>query len=186
MEDASELATIDQLFSQSHRWNAAIVVPNGIRHAGSFDGFDHFFSFSDGATKRLFAQYHLASFRRRDGDFSMAVVGRADVDCVDVFACDQFLPIAFGRFIAPLFCESFGLRFVPATNGLKNRRIRQVEKIRYPAIRVGMSAAHEAVADEADVERFSHVDVPWMWDCWGDKLNKRNGETEEGGRNSSV
>src|SRR5205807_1310025 len=87
-------------------------------------------------------------------NFRMRIVRRADIDQVDVLAFDQFTPIRFHRLVAPFIRKCFGLIGATGADRFEHRPIVEIEKIVDLAIRVGVSPAHEAIADHADVQGF--------------------------------
>ena len=76
----------------------------------------------------------------------------------------ELAPVGFDALVAPAVGEGLRLRFVAAAGGLEHRAAREVEEVRGGAEGVGMAAAHEAVADHADVEvpgHRPHSVQPW-------------------------
>jgi hypothetical protein len=98
----------------------------------------------------LLAEHHLAGLGGGDGDVVVRVVGRADVDRVDVVAFDQLLPVRLDRLVAPLVGEGLGLLRGAAAHGLEDRAVLQVEEVVGPLVAVGVGTAHEAVANQSD------------------------------------
>ena len=155
VEDLAQAAFVDQLFGQCHGRHAAIVVPDGVQNAGRFDGFDHLVAFGCVHRKWLFAEDHLAGLGGGDGDLGVAVVGRADINGVDILALNQLAPIGLDRLIAPLVGKGLGAFGAAATDGLQNGPVSQFgEEVVHTLVAVGVRPAHEAVADQADVQRF--------------------------------
>ena len=156
MEDFAEFAVVDEFLGQRHGRYPAIVVPDHVGDAGLGDGIDHFLALRPVHGQRLFAQDHLAVLGRGDGDVGMRVVRRADVDDVDVLAFHQPPPIGLDGCIAPAVGKRLGLVGTAGAHGLENRAMLQIEEMIDLTIRIGMSPAHEAVTDEANIQRSSH------------------------------
>ena len=95
------------------------------------------------------------------GYLGVRVVGRADIDGVDVGAGDQLAPIGFVGGVAPLFGEGLDLGFVAAADGLADDVVAGGhlvlgEEVTDLGVGVGVGAAHEAVTDETDANGFRH------------------------------
>ena len=60
MEDATELAFVNQLLRQDHRRATAIIVPHHVRHLRLLNGGDHLFGLLRVQGERFLAQDHLA------------------------------------------------------------------------------------------------------------------------------
>ena len=108
VEDLAEPALVDQLLGERDGGHAAVVVPDRVRHAGLLDRVDHLLALGQVHRQRLLAEDHLAGLGRGDGDLGVRVVGRADVDRVDVLALDQLPPVGLDRLVAPLLGERLG------------------------------------------------------------------------------
>ena len=93
VENAAELAFVDQLLGQDDGRTTAIIVPDHVRHFRLLDSGDHLLRLIRVQRERLFAEDHLAGFRRVDRNLGVGVVRRADVDEVDVLPRDQLSPI---------------------------------------------------------------------------------------------
>ena len=105
VEDLAEPALVDELLGQRDGRHAAVVVPDHVRHAGLLDrrrpsspprprsasGFSH--------------RTILPACGRGDGDLGVRVVGRGDVDQVDVLALDELAPVGLDRLVAPVLGE---------------------------------------------------------------------------------
>ena len=104
--DPTQLSFVDQIAGESNRGYPTIVKPdhvgNGLRGVG------HRFSLADVIGERLFAQYHLARFGCGDCHLRMDVVGRADVDDVDIVTFDNASPVGFNFFPIPRLGQRFG------------------------------------------------------------------------------
>ena len=74
MEDLAELAGVDDLLGERHRRDAAVIVPDGIRHAGLLDLADHLLALRAVEGERLFAEDHLAGARGGDGDLGVRII----------------------------------------------------------------------------------------------------------------
>ncbi len=100
--------------------------------------------------QRLFAEDMLAGFRGRNGDLGMGVVGRVDVDDIDLGIGNDLPPV--GRDMAPaeLLGRGGHALFVAAANGVKHRLGGNGKKFVDLAPRVRMGLAHELVADHSD------------------------------------
>ena len=84
----------------------------------------------------------------------MGIVRSADIDRVDIVAFHQLTPVGFVRGIAPLFSERFDFFLVTTTDSLADRNVFSIEKVFELRVGVGVSATHEAVADESDADWF--------------------------------
>src|SRR5712692_9225645 len=173
MEDASEAAFVDELFGQGNGRDAAIVVPDHVRHLRALDGLDHFLAFGAVHRERLFAQDHFAGLGGGEGDWGVSVVWTGDVDEVDVVARDEFAPVGFDRIPTPLRGETFGLRGVPGTDRLEDRPVAQVEEVVDLAVGVRVRPAHEAVTNKSDVELFHFRLLIAVSRKWAGGLRKR-------------
>ena len=132
MEDAAETAFVDELLGHGDRRDAAVVVPDGVEHLGAFDGRDHLLAFGGVKGERLLAHDHLAGLGRRDGDLHVAVVGRADVDDVDILALDELAPIGLDGFVAPRVGEGAGVGLAAAADGLEDGLMFVLEEVARP------------------------------------------------------
>ena len=94
----------------------------------------------------------LPALRGGDGDLGMRVVRARDVDEVDVLAGDQVAPVRLEGLVAPICREGLGARRVARANRLEDRLGVQLEELVDLGEGVGVGAAHEAGAHEADVE----------------------------------
>ena len=156
VEDPAELAAIDDVLRERHRRDAAVVVPDHVRHAGLLDGGAHLLTLGHVHRQRLLAEDRLAVLRRLDGDLSVEVVGRADIDGVDVIGGDELPPVGLDPLVSPAVGEGFCLLWVAGGDSLQHGQVFQVEEILDAVVAVGVGAAHEAVADHADAEGFCH------------------------------
>ena len=53
--------------------------------------------FSDSEAERFFAEYMLTGLGGLDGPRDMQLIGKRNVNCVDIWICEQFLIRAVGR-----------------------------------------------------------------------------------------
>ena len=90
----------------------------------------------------------------RQRNLGVRVVGRADVDRIDILALDQLAPVGLDRLVAPLLGEILGPLGRSPADRLQHRPVGQVKEIVDPLVGVGMRPAHEAIADDADIEGF--------------------------------
>ena len=151
VKDAAQPAFANQFLGKDHGGHPAIVVPDHVRHAGLFGGLHDGLRLGGVSAQRLFAKNGFARLGRSDGDLGMGVVGTGNVDDVDILPLDESSPIRLHRFIAPGLLESLGARAIACANRLQNRFVRNIEKVRYPAVSVGVGSPHEAIPDDADV-----------------------------------
>ena len=133
MEDASELPLVDELLDHRDGRDAAVVVPDRVRHAGLLDRGGHRLRFLRGPPERLLAHHHLAGLRRRDGDVVMRVVRAGDVDDVDVLAADQLAPVRGVRLVAPVGGELLDALFVARRHRLQHRLVTADRRTAAPA-----------------------------------------------------
>jgi len=105
VEDPAQPALVDQHLGERHGGHPAIVVPDHIRDAGLLHRIDHLLAFDQVHRQGLLAEHHLARLGRGDGDLGMSIVGRANVDNLDIFPLDQLPPVGLYRLVAPLLGE---------------------------------------------------------------------------------
>ena len=154
VENFAEFAGINDLLRQRHSRHAAIIIPNRIRHLRRLDHLHHLLALRAVERERLFAKHHLARARRRHRDFSVAVVRRADVNRINVLAGDELFPIRLRALKSPVVRVGFQFRLVATASGLEHGFEREIKKVRRVVVCVRVGAAHEAVADDADVQVF--------------------------------
>jgi hypothetical protein len=77
MEDLAQPAFVDQLLGQRHGGDAAVVVPDHVRHAGLSTAATMRSDSAALSAQRLLAEDHLAGLRRRDGDLRVRSLGLA-------------------------------------------------------------------------------------------------------------
>ena len=160
MEDTAEASLVDELLGEGNRGHAAVVVPDHVRDAGFLYGIDHFAAFRDIHGQRLFAQDHLAGLGRGNGNVVVHIVGRTDVDGVDVIAGDQCAPVRLDAFIAPVVGECLNGVFVARAGCLQYKVVGDVEEFRRLPVGIGVGAAHESAAHQSDVQLFPHGSSP--------------------------
>ena len=102
--------------------------------------------------QRLLAQHVLAGRERGEGDLVVGVARGADVDDVDAGILDQVLPASgVGGETVPF--GGVGDRGLGAARDrVQHRGGRQIEEAMRGAPGMGVGGAHEAVADQADVQ----------------------------------
>ncbi len=125
-------------------------------HTGLFHGLHHRFGFGGRPRQRLFANDHLAGLGGRDGDLLVRVVGRADIDQVDVRSFDSLPPIRFDALIAPIIRKGLHLFRVARTRNFEDSAVIQREEIGQALVGIGVGPAHEAVPDHGDAKWFAH------------------------------
>ncbi len=152
-----ELAVLDHLFGEGHCRNPAVVVADHVRDMGFAHRGEHSAALGDVHRQRLFAEDRLARARGGDRDLGMGVVRRIDVNHINVRAANDLAPV--GGIIAPAKLGGGGLDLllVAPANHLEQRPGFQPEKFVDLAPRVRMGAAHELVANHADVQSLGHI-----------------------------
>jgi hypothetical protein len=154
MEDPSEPAVVQELLDERDGRDPPVVVPDRVRDPRRFDGVDHRLRLGRGPAERLLAHHHLAGPGSGDGYLVMRVVGAGDVDDVDVLAGDERAPVRLVRLVAPVRGERLHAFLVARGDRLEDRLVGKIEKSWSLKEGVGVGPAHEAVADQADVQRF--------------------------------
>ena len=152
MKDPAEPPLVNEVLGQGDRRHATVIVPDHVGHTRLFHRGHHAGGFLGAAAERLLAHHHFAGFGGSDGDLGVGVVGRRDVDKVDVRPLDQPAPVGLVGLVAPLLREGRDLGGVARANRLQDGTKGKVEELADLAKGVRMRAAHEAVADDADVE----------------------------------
>ena len=148
MKDLTELSSVDELLCQRDCWDPAVVVVNRVRHFCFFNRVNHRLCFGDGSGQRLFAQHHFAGFGGGDRNVGVHVVGRANVNRVDVVASNQGFPVGFGGFVSPLVSEGGESFLVASTNGFEDGLVLEIWKeVADPLEGVGVGASHKAITD---------------------------------------
>ena len=124
VEDLAELALVDELLGERDGRDAAVVVPDHVRHAGLLDGLDHLL-----ALRRAF----IAS------GFSHRIILPAAAAAMAISLCrlfgvqmsiasmslplDQLPPVGLDRLVAPLLGERLDLVRVAGAGGLEHRLV---------------------------------------------------------------
>ena len=152
VEDLSELASVDDVFRQRDRGKESIVVPNEIRQLRLLDSLHHRLALLSVERERLLTQDHLAMLDAGERDIHVRVVGRADVDGVDVLAGNELTPVGFNGARVAVGGELTDLGFVTTTHRLQHRLAASLEEVRNLTDRIRVRAAHESVADQADAQ----------------------------------
>ena len=105
-----------------------------------------------------FSQRSLAVPSRLEGDLAVAVIGRADVDDIDLRIAHDGFPISACPPPTKLLAGGIHiLRRTPA-DGVKRDIGRQYKKLRYLAPRIRVRLSHEVVTNHSDIERASSHD----------------------------
>ena len=102
VEDAAELALVDELLGERHGGDAAVVVPDHVGHAGLLDGGDHLLRLrrrsSPAASRRGSS---CRPWRRRWRSRVCRLFGVQMSTDVDVLARDQLPPVGLDRLDSP-------------------------------------------------------------------------------------
>ena len=139
--------------------HAAVVVPDHVRHAGRFDRRDHRLALpprSGRAASRTSPSCRPSRRRWRSRacvSFGLAMSMRSMS-----LRSTSVAPVGLDRLVAPVRRRTPSTRSaLRAHDRLEHRLIRQVEEPRRLAERVRVRPAHEAVADEPDVQCFHRM-----------------------------
>ncbi len=159
VEGAADAAFVDDLAGQGDGRHAAVVEPDHVRHAGVLDGPDHLLGLGDVPRQRLLAEHHLAGAGGGDGDLLVGVVGRADVDQIDVGRLDHLAPVGLDAFVAPDLGEGLGLFGVAPADDLQRGAVLDGEEVVQAFVSVRVGPAHEAVADHSDSQFLGHLQI---------------------------
>src|SRR5262245_37769794 len=154
MEDLPETPFVKKVLEQHDRRRAAVVVPNHVRDFGGFDRFDHHLRLSRVASQRFLAHHNLAREGGGDGDLGMRVIRAGDVDKVNVFALDQLTPIRLDRLVTPVVREGLRAIGIARADSLQRRLNGKIKETSGLQKRVRMSASHETIADQTDIQLF--------------------------------
>ena len=84
MKDFPQLPRVNDLFSQGHRGNPTVVVPNHIRHPSRLNNLHHLLPLLAIQGERLFTHHHLPRLRRRNRNLRVRIVRRTNVDQINV------------------------------------------------------------------------------------------------------
>lgn len=156
MEQGAEGAFFDHPFGVGDGWNAAVIVADHVDHLGLFGGGEHFLALRHGECERFLAEDMFAVLSGGNGDLRVGIVGRIDVDDVDVGIFDDRPPICGGRFPAKLGGGGFNALRVPSADGAHFHICLEWEEVGGLAPRVGVRFAHETVTDHSYPQRFGH------------------------------
>ena len=129
MVNASQLTTIDDLLGKCNGRKKAVIIPNEVGQAASFNRFDHLEALLSVQGEGLFAKDHFAILNGGHRDIVVGIVWRADVDGVDIVALHQLTPIGFGISVAPLLGEGFDFVFGASADDLTDGDVFSVEKV---------------------------------------------------------
>jgi hypothetical protein len=106
-----------------------------------------------------FSHHHLAGFCCRHRHFEMHIVGRGNVDHVDIVALHESAPIRLVAFPARSVAERAQSVFGAGRRGFEHELVFQIEKpVRLPK-GVRMRPAHETIANDTHSELF-HNKIP--------------------------
>ena len=156
MKHLPDLPFLDHLLGQTDGGDATVIEPDHVGAARFFDSAGHLARLGQVHGQRLFAEDDLTGCGRRERDLMMSIVGRADVDGVDLCRFDELAPVGLHALPSPATRKR--LRFVAAARRycFEHRLISDIEKLVDPMVGVRMRPSHEAVADEADVKLLGH------------------------------
>ena len=153
VEDLPEPAFVDELLGQRDGGDAAVVVPDDVRHAGLLDGLR--------PSPRLRPRSSPAAFRRGSSCRPRPRRWRSRVCSCSACRCRRrrcrrARPASASRsrpIRSPTSRRSSStVVLVAAADGLEHRLVFEVEEVVDLAVGIRVGAAHEAVADHADVE----------------------------------
>ena len=162
LADFAELAVAHQRRRGRGRGGAAVIVPDQRRHLLLRRQRRHLARLGGVHRQRLLGQHDLAGVERLDGQRVVAVVGRRDVDDVDVLAREDGVEIGRGLLPAQLLGRFLERAGAAADQHLGHHLVGAVGEVAvHLAVGVGMGAAHEGVPDQGDVERglVGHADL---------------------------
>ena len=151
MEDATKITRGDHLLGLRYGGNATVIVADHVDHARLLYGLEHGAGFLDRHGERLFAEDMLAGLRGGDGDFSVGIIRRVDVDDVDLGICDDFAPIRCDMLPAKFFGGGPHAFFITTADGVQYGLGGNRKEMSHLAPRVRMGLAHEFVADHPNV-----------------------------------
>src|SRR5450432_610592 len=150
MKYLSQTSFFDKPFRKRDRGYAPVVKPNQIWDI--VGRFGHGLGFLQGDGQGLFTEHNFAGLRSRNRDRCVQNVRCGDIDDLNVRPADDLLPICFYFFPSPLRSHRFQLGAVASANYFQTKLVRRIEKMSYLLESVGMSTAHEAVADHGNVQ----------------------------------
>jgi len=129
VEHAAELAGIDELLGEHDGGAAAVVIPDHVGHLRLVDGREHFLGFLGVQAEGFLAEDHLAGLGGGDGLLGVHVVGRGDVDDVDVVALKELAPVGLDGLVTPLVGEGLHRCGVATADGLRDKLVAGGEEV---------------------------------------------------------
>jgi hypothetical protein len=118
----------------------------------SVTGGNHLRRLSLIAAERLLAHDHFACLGGSHSDLRVRIVGRGDVNQVDILPRDELSPVGLGGFVVPVFGEGLHLLLVPSTDRFEYRLAFQIKKLAHLSECIRVGAAHESVPNDANVK----------------------------------
>src|SRR5947209_647152 len=97
VENAAQLAFIDDLLCERNRGRPAIVVPDHIGDTCALYSLYDVLRFVNRSSQWFFAEHDFARLGSRNRNTVVRVVWTCDVDNVDTFAVNQRPPVSFKR-----------------------------------------------------------------------------------------
>ena len=155
MEDPTEPSGLHQLVGVGDRRNPSVVEPDEALHAlpsGLLRRVPHQSGIFERAGHRLFAGDVRAGFERCDGHLGVKMIGRADVDEIDLGITDQGLPVVGAGGPSPLPGEFFGFCEVASTGRMHHQRPRQIEESSRGSPGIRVRATHESRSEHRNPE----------------------------------
>ena len=140
----------DELFRKNNRRDTTEIKPNQVKSALYRLG--HAFRFFNRGGERLFTENDFSGFSSGDRNRRMQRVWDGDIDCVNVFSCDDFLPVGFNLAPAPLRGSRLQLCPIAPADHLAYNFVRRVEEMPDLAKGIRMYLADEAGPDHANVQ----------------------------------
>ena len=159
MEDSPQLAAVDNLFGKRDGGDAPIVVPDHIGDARLLDGGQHPFPLGHVHRQRLFAENCLAMLGSFNRNLGMEIVGRTDIDGINIVGRDELAPVALNALVAPAIGKDLSFCSIAGGNCLQHRCVVEIEEIADTFVAVGVGSAHKSIADHADAKRLCHAGV---------------------------
>ena len=120
--DLADLSLIDELPGQGHSGDPAIVEGDHVPDLRLLDRIQHLLCFRKGIGERLLAEHVFPCLGSGHGDVPVRIPRGGDIHQVDVIPLDQTLPGGFVALPAELRGCGRDLGFVPAANGLHDRK----------------------------------------------------------------
>ena len=163
VEDASELALVDELLDHRDGGHAAVVVPDGVRHAGLLDRVGHRLPLPVAVRPSGFSHITiLPAFAAAIAMSWCVSFGLAMSMTSMSFRLDQIAPVGRVRLVAPVGGELLHALFIARRHRLQHRPPRQIEEPRRLQKRIRVGPSHEPVADQSDIRDPSSPLVPPM------------------------